>query len=616
MILQRLRAPETKVIVYDSETSGLNWRRVYPVGHVFTFGPKSDESFYVPIRHAGGGNIEFGAVGGPGQESDMPYVVPHPFEVALAKIAAERTDLRWVMHNAAFDLKIVSRVEIKFTGPVEDTMVNQSLVDENMASYSLEACCRFMGVQEKKGDALYKYLGEQFGNVGEGGSRNMANFWRTAGDNFFVVDYATGDGTSTWQLLEAQRVRLQSEGLERVHAVECRCIKPLDRMTRRGIKVDEAQLARVTAWAARRKAETEKKLPKDFNVRSPIMVKKFLEDSGVDLDTAPRTAKGALSFTEKFLATIEPGRLIIAKRKMEHLNDSFLAPLIERHLHKGRVHPDFNQSRSDDFGTVTGRLSSSNPNMQQIHKKNREMGAIFRSIFVPDEGMIWGSADYSQMEPRLLAHYSKCQVLLEGYNADPPVDAHQAVATAAGIDRERGKRINQTMLTGGGVRKIASELNLSEGEARTILNQYFAQMPEIKFLQKQATGVMKNRRYVMSLLGRRARLTDRRFAYRAVNRLLQGGNADILKLKMANIDEEFEKQDDIVNLLTNTHDAFEFQFPPGHRALYEWALAEMCRFPDADISLNVSIAVETDEGPNWAVATYGSEAEIYIREAA
>ena len=583
-IARRLDVASTVVI--DTETSGLDWRHDVVVGWVLTFSADPKDSFYLPIRHLGGGNLNVNSVEG-----------------MIANKFNSRRSLRVIGHNLGFDLMFSRRHGVAYHGPLEDTMINSFLIDERQNSFSLDACCKFMKVQEKKGDALYAHLASKFG--GQPVRTQMANFWKLAGDDPLAVDYAVGDGTSTWQLWEKQQSELDAQNLRDIWSVECRVIRVLHHMMWRGVKIDENRLEQVTKTVKRQLELAHSKLPKDFNEKAPSQLKEYFIRANTT--NWPLTEKGNPSFPEEWLLTTEPGRNIVAARKLRHLDNSFLTPLKKHHLFKGRVHTTYNQTRGEEFGTVTGRLSSSNPNLQQVHKRNKELGALFRSIFVPDDGMKWGSADYSQIEPRLLAHYAQCKVLLNGYRADPPIDAHSAVAKAANIDRESGKRLNQALITGAGNRKAAMMLNRPMDEAMRIVGAYFASMPEIKKLQSRASNVLLTRGYIRSLGGRRARLDDPRFAYRAVNRLLQCSNADILKRALADIGEYLMAQGDSVHLLNNVHDALDYQFPDGQRQQYEHALKTMCEVagPDKPYNMSVPLTIEVDEGDNWAEATWG-----------
>jgi DNA polymerase-1 len=193
--------------------------------------------------------------------------------------------------------------------------------------------------------------------------------------------------------------------------------------------------------------------------------------------------------------------------------------------------------------------------------------------------------------------------------ADPPIDAHTAVAKAAGIDRESGKRLNQGLLTGMGKNKLISELGVSQIEAEKIWDDYFRTMPEIKTLQKKAAWKMRTTGFVKSLMGRKARLDWRGshdMSYKAVNRLLQCGNADIIKQAMVNIDNYLESQGDKVHMLLSIHDSIDFQFYEEDRKYLNEAINIMQDFgPNKSIELQVPMIALKGEGSNWAEASYG-----------
>lgn len=594
------RMTDCPVVVYDCETDGLDWRHNKIVGHVFTFGPAPQDSYYVPVRHGDGGNA----------------TQPLKFENAIAKIANVRQDIRWVFHNgAAFDLKFMFRVGVLPVGALEDTMINMSLINE-YTSMSLDGCCKYFRVQGKKGDELYARLAAKYGGTAD--RNQMANFHRLPGNDPVAVDYACGDGTSTWQLWEEQQKELDLQQLRRVWATECELIPVLLRMMTRGIKVNEDRLHRIKDVCddRYRDAKRRARLPDDFNDRSPMQMEKLFRDAGITNypRTAPTKGKpdGQPSFTKAWLSQTPLGQSIVEAREYRHLVNSFLTPLIERHLWNGRVHTNYNQTRGEDFGVITGRMSSNDPNLQQVHKRNEKLGRMFRSIFVPDRDMVWGESDYSQIEPRLLAHYSGCRVLLDGYKAVPSVDAHGAVAKAIWGEsytkeqRQRGKTVNQTLISGGGKNKIIAELGLSERDGNQLWNDYFQAMPEIRELQKKSTRVYEQRGYVRSLDGRRARLDDPKFSYKAINRLLQCGNAAILKSAMVTIDGYLKSRGDETHLINNCHDALSFQFHPEHRDDYDEALRLMTAEGEK-YDLVVPLEVDHDEGDDWSIATWGPE---------
>lgn len=576
-VSNRLRVAD--VVVIDVETTGLDWRSNRICGYVLTFGPKPEDTFYLPVRHETGPNFDAATV--------RNMIISH-----------QTRPRRWIGHNIAFDLGFLTAEGIVLEGTFEDTMINAALLDEFRKSFSLQSCAEEAAVQAKLSDEIKAHIEGYFGK--SFGKNYMGEYWRLPSDDPVAVDYATGDGTTTWQLWEFQKDRLLAENLHIVHEVECRLIPVLNRMTMRGIRVNVDRLERFSEITDRTLKAAQRELGEEVNVNSNAQIRKLHESAGIT--DWPTTEAGNPSFTEDFLKSTEVGRKVIAVRKALRMKDAFITPMLERHLHKGRVHATFNQLRSDNFGTVTGRLSSSNPNLQQVPKRDAEGGIPFRSIFMPDEGMIWGSADYSQCEPRLLAHYAKCKVLMDGYTKQPSVDAHTAVANAAGIDRQSGKRLNQALLTGAGAKKAASMLGKPMDEALEIVNQYFKAMPEIKRLQAEASAAMRERGYVMSILGRRSRLEGPGYDYKAVNRLLQCSNADMIKLSMVKLDE-LHRSTGGIDMINNVHDSIDFQYTPERRDVYEESLKIMCNFP----ALRVPIEVDEDSGPDWAWASYGEK---------
>lgn len=612
--LSRLKS--AKEVVVDVETTGLDWRRNAIVGYVLAFSGDPRDSLYVPFRHQGTTNVG-GRAG---------LVEPHGWdgkvysEEAALIAALDQQTKTLIFHNGAFDLRFLWRVGMtKLQAKFQDTIINAPLLNEHAPKFSLEFCCEQAGVAAKKSARISEYLCSQFPEATAAPKSAMGHFWRLAGDDPVANEYATGDGTSTWQLRDWQMPRLAEQGLLRVHDIESRLIPVLARMTCFGIKIDVERLEFLRGHVGERIGQLLDQFPADFNVRSPNAVQKWCTDHG--RTDWPLTPKGKPSFPEAWLKLHEPGQAIVRVRKLETLKSSFLDPMAETHLWNGRVHTEFNQLRGDEYGTVTGRLSSSNPNLQQITKHDRETGLLHRSIFVPDIGKVWASVDFSQIEPRLLAYYSRAKVLLEGYNADPPVDAHTSVSAAMNPNwstmtkDERkhyrdavGKRINQTLITGGGKKVLVEKYGVDPKDADAQFAAYFRAIPELRPLQKRAAKRMRERGYVLSLLDRRARLADPRKDYTAVNRLLQVGNADVIKTKLVEIDDYLASEGRPLEVLNNIHDDIAFQFVEEARPVYDQCRAIMTNFgPGQLIELDVPITADAGEGPNWAVATYGDD---------
>lgn len=622
------RLPHEPVRCLDTETSGLDWRHNHIVGWVLTFSPNPADSYYLPVRHAPGGNIL--DYRGPSTKTGWDRKSLHPIEGELLRNLDQPGTLVFG-HNLGFDLKFMWALGMQAHDAwFECTQTNASLINEH-GKFSLEWCCQQAKVQAKKSELICDYIRSLFPEAAKGDE--MGHYWRLRGDDPYAVEYGEGDGTSTWQLRDWQWDVLGAEELTQVHDVESRLLPVLVRMSCRGIRADEERVRQIVQRIDSGELERELGMPPDFNAKAPKQVEAWLRDQGIT--NWGKTATGKPQFNEEWLSTFPAGQKIVTLRRSRTLKDSFMLPMLNGHIWNGRVHTTYNQTKTDDYGTVTGRLSCSDPNLQQASKRDPTIGRLHRSCFLADEGMIWGSADYAQCEPVLLAIYSGAKVLVDGFCADPPEDAHSAVTKAinstwhamsreefraSGIDktpefkaaRQTGKRVNQTLLTGGGQGVLTKKYGIPPAEVKRIWADYFRALPEIKKLQKDSERVMRNRGYVVSLLGRRARLRnwpmDKSKSYTSVNRLLQCGNADIMKLKLVEIDDYLKSEGRPMDILNTVHDSLDFQFHPDARHHYEQCLRIMTDFgPNCPIQLWVPLNVDFDEGPDWATATFGAE---------
>jgi DNA polymerase I-like protein with 3'-5' exonuclease and polymerase domains len=209
---------------------------------------------------------------------------------------------------------------------------------------------------------------------------------------------------------------------------------------------------------------------------------------------------------------------------------------------------------------------------------------------------------------------------MDGYFADPPLDAHTSVAIACNkrwnemskdeqkyYRNQYAKRINQTIITGGGKNVLIEKYGVDPKEIDEVWNTYHRMMPEVSRIQKQMTHVMRHRGYIITLLGRHCKPRSPDKSFVGLNRALQGGNADIIKLKMVECDEYLRAENRPIDILNNVHDAVDYQFPEEHRRHLDECLRIMQSFgPDDVISLRLPMTVDGDEGRNWAEATYGT----------
>lgn len=624
-VLRILR--EVNHATIDSETSGLDWKKNHVVGYVITF--LDENSYYVPVRHAGGGNLPGCTVPvtAEGWKGDL-----HWFEIELAKIANERPR-HWVGHNLIFDLRFCAKHGIRFYGTKEDTMINAPLLDENQFGYSLDKCAQRENVQAKKGDDLYAYMASQFG--GEPVKEQMANFWRTDASVPVVWEYAAGDGVTTEELRTVQIAQIEQEdehgrSLKLVHNVECRLIHTLSRMTGPGggVRIDEDALDRADILFEKKAKAASKEFPPDFNSKSPTALKAFLSSKGMIGDNWPRNEPtvvekrkareqnrepvGALKFDAETLRLTPVGNDIILFRQLTNARTLYTGPMKNNHLFDGHVYCQFAQMAQDDYGTISGRLSCYDPNLQAVSKRNKQVGPVYRSAFIADEGCTWEDNDYGQQEYVVFTDYTGDPNLTAGYAANPPVDIHSTVAQMLNVERDpTAKRMNLGMLYGMGIAKLALSLGVSEAQAKEWMNLYHKKFPYAKPFLKTAENKAKARGFIFTYLGRRRRFPDPRFAHKAGNAIIQGSSADITKLKMVEIDEYFESEGDINRLMLQIHDSLSWSAQDSEAGRKQSAEARriMTDFysENAVIKLRASLRIDEASGSNWAQATWDQD---------
>jgi len=577
------RLYQDKVICYDSETDGLDWKTNKIVGHVLTFGSDPKDSYYWPVRHASGN--------WPNEEAEKELIK-----------RLSNPDFTLIMHNASFDLGMLHGLGWK-TGPrIEDTMIGAYLDNEQRASLALAACCEEFGVQAKKGKELYQKIAMTTGCDPDRNS--MAHYWELPGNDPVVGDYAMGDGTSTWQLWEKLQVAIDKKfeegsdkSLRKIYKVESKLIPVLHKMQMRGIKVDEERLHDVTIRIRGELHEAQDSIG-DVNVRSGLQVRTYMEKN--NQNNWPLTVKGNPSFTEEFLMESEAGQKIVMARKRRTLLETFLIPIRDKFLYKGRVHTEFHQCRDEDFGTRTGRMSTSGPNLGAMPSKRQgDLGKLVRSIFVPDEGKQWIESDYKAAEIRIATHYCKAKTWLNGFADD--VDPHTMVAEALRILRPKAKTITLGLIMGMGIRGISKELKCSPEAAQEEIRKFYINLPELKIWQDQTSVLFANKGWVSTLLDRKLHLPNgnMNLSYTGCNRLTQGGCADILKERMVAMDELADELGD-TELLVSVYDSVSFQTNDANKIeLMVGMMKSMFYIP-----ITISMPCDIGTGDNWGEATF------------
>jgi len=539
------------VVAIDLETCDTDLKKMGPgwprkIGKVIGIAVSSgDFTAYYPIAHDGGGNMDSKVV--------LKYV----------KSICEDESIQKVFHNAQYDIGWLSVLNIEVKGYIHDTMIAAALLNENRYSFTLNSMVsEYLG--EFKNESLLKAKAEELG------IDPKAEMYKLPAE--FVGEYAEADARLTWRLHERLISEIEKEDLFKVYDVECRLIRVIFNMTKRGVRVDMDR-----ALALKKKLLVKEKnylkrikdiTGSDVQVWAARSVAQAFDNVNLEY---PRTALGAPSFTQTFLDTHahELPRMITKARVLNKLQGTFVDG-ISKYIHNGRLHAHINQIRGDSGGTVTGRFSMYAPNLQQMPIRN-EFGSELRKIFIPEQSEYWLSADYSQQEPRILTHFAvlnKNEGATEVQEAFVKgLDFHKQTAEMAGIDRKLAKTIGLGVMYGMGYKKMAVDLDISPMEAREMLKEFRSKVP---FMQGMLEAVMNRANQVGSIrtyLGRRCKFDlfepawydpgvfhkalphdeattkwggsiKRAGTYKALNRLIQGTAADQTKKAMVDIYEQ------------------------------------------------------------------------------
>ena len=523
------------------QTLGPGWARNdgYVVGIAVAAG---DYQGYFPIRHENGHNLD----------PDMT--------MRWLKKQMATPDIPKIMHNATYDAGWLHAEGVDVQGRIIDTMVAAPLVDENRFSYSLNNLGRDY-IDMRKDEKMLRAAAKDWG------IDPKADMWRLPPK--FVGAYAEQDALMTLKLWEYLQIEINKQDLTHIFDLETSLIPMMLDMRKQGVRVDLDKAARVQGDLKKNAklvhAEIKRKTGVDIQPWAAASVQKMFEALNLSY---PKTENGAPSFTKQYLNAHphEMCQQLVRLRELDKASSTFVESIL-RHEYKGRIHCEFHQLRSDDGGTVTGRFSSSNPNLQQIPARDPEIKAAIRGLFIPEEGEKWGSFDYASQEPRLLVHFAASMpdsmrnpmvdTIVEEYHKGD-VDLHQMVADMAGISRKEAKTVNLGIMYGMGVGKLAGQLSITNEEAKGLLETHRQKVPFVKQLASVASMKAAEHGQIRTLLGRRCRFhlwepksfgykrplphdeaqkeygmgIRRAFTYKALNKLIQGSAADQTKKAM------------------------------------------------------------------------------------
>jgi DNA polymerase I-like protein with 3'-5' exonuclease and polymerase domains len=410
-----------------------------------------------------------------------------------------------IFHNAMYDVCWIRNLGIKINGLIIDTMVAASLIDENRFSFTLNSLS-WVYLNKGKNESLLNNAAK------ERGLDPKAEMWKMPASD--VGAYAEEDAALTLELWHLFKKIIIEEDLQNVFNLETDLFPCLVDMRHLGVRVDIEKANQLKTALAIKEENLLQQIKIESGVDTQLWaarsIEKVFQKLNLPYEVTEKT--GTPSFTKNFISKHNHPvvNMIAEARKINKVRTTFIDTIL-RHEHKGRIHADINQIRSDDGGTVTGRFSYSNPNLQQIPARDPDTGPLIRSLFIPEEGCKWGTFDYSQQEPRLVAHYAlrfeydSAQVIADSYENDPSTDFHQIVADMAEIDRKEAKTINLGLFYGMGKAKLQNELAVSKEKADELFNTYHGRVPFVKELMSGVMNAAQQKGRIKTLLGRRCR---------------------------------------------------------------------------------------------------------------
>jgi DNA polymerase I-like protein with 3'-5' exonuclease and polymerase domains len=550
-----------------------------------------DWSGYYPIAHEGGGNM------------DRKKVLKW-FQGVLSTPAVK------IFHNAMYDVCWIRALGLSINGKIVDTMIASALVDENQMRYDLNNCSKRYTGKGKNETALYEAAKSW-------GVDPKAEMYKLPA--IYVGAYAEKDAEITLELWQELKKEILHQDIQSIFELETELFPCLVDMRFLGVRVDVEAAHQLKETLSAKEKECLLKVKKETGVDTQIWaarsIAQVFQKLNLPYDSTEKT--NSPSFTKNFLQN-HPHPLVkqIARaREINKAHTTFIDTIL-KHNHKGRIHAEINQLRGDNGGTVTGRFSYSNPNLQQIPARNKELGPAIRSLFIPEEGHTWGCFDYSQQEPRLVVHYASLQNLygvgdvLDAYR-DDNADFHDIVADMAEIPRSQAKTINLGLFYGMGKNKLQAELGISKDKSDDLFKKYHRRVPFVKQLMDNVMQRAQDSGKIRTLLGRLCRFhlwepnqfgihkalthdaalmehgpgIKRAYTYKALNKLIQGSAADMTKKAML----ELYKEGIIPHI--QVHDELDISVDGNSDKIKQ--------IMEDAVSLEVPNKVDYEFGPNW-----------------
>ncbi len=546
-------------------------------------------------------------------KENQAFYVPVPADRTLAqetvdifKPLYENPKILKIGQNIKYDLEVLANYGIELKGELWDTMVAHYLIQpewrHNM-DFMAEAYLNYKTI----------HIDELIGPKGKN-QKNMRELLPTQ-----IYEYAAEDADVTLKLKNVLEPKLMEVGAQDLfHDIEMPLVRVLADMERTGVRIDTESLAETSRAFTQRMHDIEERIyelaGERFNIASPKQVGEILFDKLHVIDKPKRTKTGQYVTSEEVLQTLkgkhEIVEKILAHRGLKKLLGTYIDTLPTLINPKtGHIHTSYNQTV-----TATGRLSSSDPNLQNIPVRGED-GKEIRKAFIPEPGCLFYSADYSQIELRVMAHLSDDENMIRAFNEGHDIHA----ATAANIykedidkvtsdQRRKAKRANFGIIYGITVFGLAERLEIDRAEARQLIDGYFETFPKVKEYMEECKEVARQKGYVETFFKRRRYLPDinsrnatvRGFAERnAINAPIQGSAADIIKVAMIRIYERFQKEHVKSKMILQVHDELNFTVYPEEKEMVERIV--MQEMQNA-YSLKVPLIADAGWGSNWLEA--------------
>ena len=598
------RAFAARAVAVDTETTGLDPMTAEVAGFSLALGP--NDACYIPFGH-----------GGSDMFAERPQQVDLAAALAALKPLLESDAVLKICQNAKYDINVIARCGAKVGGiamaPVDDTMVISFDLD---AGRSLDGIGGGHGMDE----LAERHLGHRCLSFKElcGTGKKAIPFGEVPLDK--ATQYAGEDADVTWRLHAHLKPRLPLEGGTRVYErVDRPLIAVVAQMERHGVKVDRQRLARLSEEFAREIARIEQEIwdccGEQFTIGSPQQLGRVLFDK-LGYKGGRKGKSGQYSTDQAILEGLaaqgaEVARMVLDWRQVAKLKSTYTDALQAAiNPDTGRVHTSYSL-----VGAQTGRLSSTDPNLQNIPIRTA-IGRQIREAFVPEEGNVLLAADYSQIELRLAAHMADVPALKEAFHAGEDIHARTAQEMYGTVDRDtraRAKTINFAILYGISRWGLGGRLGIDPDEAQAVIDRYFERFPGIQNYIHATLETVRERGYSETLFGRKtwfpriraANQAERQGSERAaINAPIQGTSADIIKRAMARMMPALEGAGlGHVRMLLQVHDELVFELPEGDVAaaspVIERVMAEAAA---PAVALDVPLGIDIGTGPSWGAA--------------